>query len=59
MNPLAYTEALIMYYVLSTLKSLINKQGGYVVLLVLSDYLFIRDFREFRVVILPSVPTIN
>ena len=28
-----------------TLKSLINKQGGYVVFLVLSEYSFIRDFR--------------
>ena len=27
------------------LKSLINKQGGYVVFLVLSEYSFIRDFR--------------
>ena len=30
---------------LSTLKSLINEQGGYVVFLVLSEYSFIRDFR--------------
>ena len=30
---------------ITTLKSLINKQGGYVVLLVLSEYSFIRDFR--------------
>ena len=31
-----------------TLKSLINKQGGYVVFLVLSEYSFIRDFRVCR-----------
>ena len=30
----------------TTLKSLINEQGGYVVFLVLSEYSFIRDFRE-------------
>ena len=29
----------------NTLKSLINKQGGYVVFLVLRTYSFIRDFR--------------
>ena len=29
----------------TTLKSLINEQGGYVVFLVLSEYLFISDFR--------------
>ena len=28
-----------------TLKSLINEQEGFVVFLVLSEYLFIRDFR--------------
>ena len=32
-------------YQLSTLKSLINKQGGYVVFLVLCKYLFIRNLR--------------
>ena len=29
----------------STLKFLIDEQGGYVVFLVLSEYLFVRDFR--------------
>ena len=30
---------------MTTLKSLINKQGGYVVFLVLREYSFIRDFK--------------
>ena len=34
-----------LYYERTTLKSLINEQGGYVVFLVLSEYSFIRDFR--------------
>ena len=33
----------------TTLKSLINEQGGYVVFLVLSEYSFIRDFRVVRI----------
>ena len=32
----------------SSLKSLTNEQGGYVVFLVLSEYSFIRDFRVGR-----------
>ena len=32
-------------WTIDTLKSLINKQGGYVVFLLLSEYSFIRDFR--------------
>ena len=34
-----------LYYEPTTLKSLINEQGGYVVFLVLNEYSFIRDFR--------------
>ena len=34
-----------LYYERTTLKSLINEQGGYVVFIVLREYSFIRDFR--------------
>ena len=42
---LKYEQGKISVVLTATLKSLINEQGGYEVFLVLSEYLFIRDFR--------------